>query len=167
MRETSSDRKLDDIDLGILRELQANSRISNVELAQRVDLSPPAVHTRIRRLESLGYVSQYTAILDREKLGYDMMCFIGVSLEKHHVDHIEAFRDAVRDMPEVLECHFVTGEYDYLLKIAVCNRKELEVFLMERLTPLSLISRINTSLVLTEIKNTTQIPVSLNFSSDE
>lgn len=153
MKDYSMD--LDETDKAILTELQNDSSISNVELARRISLSPPAVHARIKRLEELGYVRQYAAILDREKVGYDMLCVITVTLEVHHMESINMFRDAVTQMPEVLECYFITGEFDYLLKVAVRTRKELERFLMEKLTPISGIARISTSIVLTEIKYTT------------
>lgn len=155
MKDYSQD--IDDTDRAILTELQNDSSISNVELARRISLSPPAVHARIKRLEELGYVRQYAAILDREMLGYDLLCLISVTLEVHHVQNITQFRDAVTQMPEVLECYFVTGEFDYLLKIAVRSRAELERFLMEKLTPVPGIARIATSIVLTEIKFTTSL----------
>src|SRR5688572_27829735 len=128
MKENSNVRPLDDIDKAILTELQTNSRMSNVDLASRVELSPPAVHSRIKRLEQLGYILNYTAILDREQLGYDMLCFIGVKLELHQRMHVDSFHQSIQGMPEVLECHFLTGDSDYLLKIAVRNRKHLEEF---------------------------------------
>lgn len=149
--------ELDDLDKAILKELQEDSAISNVELARRISLSPPAVHARIKRLEELGYVLQYVAILDREKVGYDMLCLINVTLQMHQMDNINLFREAVQQMPEVLECYFLTGEFDYLLKVVVRSRKELETFLMEKLTPIPGIARIATSIVLTEIKYTTAL----------
>jgi DNA-binding Lrp family transcriptional regulator len=155
--------EIDDTDRAILTELQNDSSISNVELARRISLSPPAVHARIKRLEELGYVRQYAAILDREKLGYDLLCLINVTLEAHHMQNINQFRDAVTEMSEVLECYFITGEFDYLLKVAVRSRTELERFLMEKLTPVQGIARIATSIVLTEIKFTT----SLDLTNDE
>lgn len=155
--------ELDDTDKAILTELQADSSISNVELARRISLSPPAVHARIKSLEERGYVLQYAAILDREKVGYDMLCLVNVTLQMHNMENINHFRDAINQMPEVLECYFITGEFDYLLKVAVRSRKELERFLMEKLTPIPGIARIATSIVLTEIKFTT----SLDLSSDE
>lgn len=148
---------LDDLDKAILTELQNDSAISNVELARRISLSPPAVHARIKRLEELGYVRQYVAILDREKVGYDMLCVISVTLQLHHMDAINRFREAIQQLPEVLEAYFVTGEFDYLLKVVVRSRKELEAFLMEKLTPIPGIARIATSIVLTEIKYTTSL----------
>jgi Lrp/AsnC family transcriptional regulator, leucine-responsive regulatory protein len=157
MKDYSLDRDVDDLDRAILQELQVDSAISNVELARRISLSPPAVHARIKRLEELGYIRQYVALLDREKLGYDLLCIISVTLQVHQMGTIDTFRDAVQKMPEVLECHFVTGEYDYLLKVAVRSRKELERFLMDKLTPIPGIARISTSIVLTEVKNTTTL----------
>jgi Lrp/AsnC family transcriptional regulator, leucine-responsive regulatory protein len=157
MKDYSLDRDIDDLDKSILQELQVDSAISNVELARRISLSPPAVHARIKRLEELGYIRQYVALLDREKLGYDLLCIISVTLQVHQMGTIDTFRDAVQKMPEVLECHFVTGEFDYLLKVAVRSRKELELFLMDKLTPIPGIARISTSIVLTEVKNTTTL----------
>jgi Lrp/AsnC family transcriptional regulator, leucine-responsive regulatory protein len=157
MKYSSVDVEIDEIDKSILSILQDDGAISNVELARRISLSPPAVHARIKRLEELGYIRQYVALLDREKVGYEMLCIISVTLQFHHMEQINTFREAVMTMPEVLECLFLTGEFDYLLKVVVRSRHELERFLMERLTPLPGIARISTSLVLTEIKYTTAL----------
>jgi DNA-binding Lrp family transcriptional regulator len=157
MKYSSVDEAIDEIDRAILLILQEDGAISNVDLARHVSLSPPAVHARVKRLEQLGYIRQYVALLNREKIGYDMLCIISVTLQFHQMEHIEGFREAVLQMPEVLECLFVTGEHDYLLKVVVHGRQELERFLMERLTPIPGIARISTSLVLTEIKYTTAL----------
>jgi Lrp/AsnC family transcriptional regulator, leucine-responsive regulatory protein len=159
MTENSGNRTLDELDRIILQELQHNSRISNVELARQVSLSPPAVHARVRRLEQLGYISRYTALLDWEQLGYTMLCFIHVQLQIHQLEQVNGFRDLVASMPEVLECHHVTGEHDYLLKVAIRDRKDLERFLMDKLTPIQAVARIHTSIVLREIKSTTILPL--------
>ncbi len=151
--------QLDESDRAILQQLQQDSSISNAELARRINLSPPAVHARVKRLEQLGFIQGYVAILDREKLGYDMLCFIQVSLAVHQPEQVADFRRRISQMPEVLECHHVTGSIDYLLKVAVCNREDLQRFLMERLTPIPYIARIQTSLVLSEIKATTALPL--------
>jgi DNA-binding Lrp family transcriptional regulator len=148
---------LDDLDKALLTELQSNCQLSNVELGRRVNLSPPAVHTRVKRLEALGYIAQYVAVINREKVGYEMLCFISVKLQQHQLETVKTFRSAVSHMPEVLECHFVAGEYDYLLKVVVHNRKDLERFLMQQLTPIPGIAHISTNLVLSEIKQTTAV----------
>jgi Lrp/AsnC family transcriptional regulator, leucine-responsive regulatory protein len=150
---------LDDTDKKALNALQADGRLSNVELARRIDLSPPATHARLRRLEHDGYITGYTALLDREKAGFDLLCIIQISLQMHQLEQVEAFRELVRKMPEVLECHHITGEYDYLLKVVLRNRKDLERFVVDRLTPVPGVARIQTSLVLTEVKSTTALPI--------
>jgi DNA-binding Lrp family transcriptional regulator len=150
---------LDKLDEAILRELQANGRVSNVELARRVHLSPPAVHARVRRLEKCGLVRRYVALLDRELAGYDMLCFVQLSLQRHQPDQVRAVKEAIQKMPEVLECHHVTGEYDYLLKVAIRNRKDLDRFVVEQLTPVPGIARVHTSVVLSEVKATTALPL--------
>ncbi|MFC1879565.1 Lrp/AsnC family transcriptional regulator [Chloroflexota bacterium] len=150
---------LDETDRTLLEILQNQGRISNAELARQVELSPPATHARLRRLEESGYIRQYAALLDLEKVGYDMLCFVMVSLQLHQSQQVEGFKRAIQEMPEVLECHHVTGEYDYLLKVAIRNRKDLERFAIERLTPIPGVARIQTSLVLSEVKATTALPL--------
>lgn len=151
--------ELDEIDIVILQEVQQNGRISNVELAQKINLSPPATHTRVRRLSEKGYIREFVALLDQEKVGYEMTCFIRINLELHQSKALQNFRAAIGDMPEVLECHHVTGEFDYLLKVIIRSRKELEQFIVERLTPISGVGHIYTSLVLSTIKTTTTLPL--------
>lgn len=150
---------LDDIDKALLRELQADGRLTNVELARRVSLSPPATLTRLKRLEKDGFIRNYAAIMDREKAGYDLLCFIHIAMQMHQLEQIENFRRLVQDMPEVLECHHITGEYDYLLKVVFRSRKDLERFAVNRLTPIPGVSRIHTSLVFTEVKSITALPL--------
>jgi DNA-binding Lrp family transcriptional regulator len=150
---------LDELDIAILRELQDDGRISNVELARRINLSPPATHARIKRLEEQGLIRQYVALLDPVRVGYDMMCFVSISLQLHQSEELEAMRRRISQMPEVLECFHVTGEFDYLLKIVVRNRQELQHFVVERITPMPGVARIYTSLVLAEVKSTTALPL--------
>jgi len=150
---------LDQTDKNILEELQRDARISNAELARRVNLSPPATHARVKRLEERGYICQYVSLINRQLAGYDMLCFVSVSLQKHQVDQVSRFHEAIQEMPEVLECHFVTGDYDYLLKVVAHNTEDLEDFLVNRLTPISGVARIHTSLVLREVKSSTFTPL--------
>ena len=150
---------LDELDKALLRELQTDGRLTNVELARRINLSPPATLTRLKRLEKDGYIRNYAAIIDREKAGYDLLCFIHIGMQTHQFEQVENFRKLVQEMPEVLECHHITGEYDYLLKVVFRNRKDLERFAVNRLTPIPGVSRIHTSLVFTEVKSTTALPL--------
>ncbi len=153
--------QLDDKDRALLRYLQEDARITHTELARRVDLSVPGLQKRLQKLEKAGVIEQYVTLINREALGYDMLCFVQVTLIHHQPEAVSAFRESVQDMPEVQDCYFLTGEYDYLLKIIVQNRRHLEKFLVEKLTPLPGMDKIRTSLVLAEIKRSTAVPVDL------
>lgn len=151
--------ELDDVDRALLASLQADARITNTELARRVELSPPGLQKRLKKLEESGVIAQYVALVNREALGFDMLCFVQVTLQRHEPTAVSHFREAVQRMPEVLECYHLTGEYDYLLKVIVRNRRHLEQFLLETLTPVPGMDKIRTSLVLSEIKTTTAVPL--------
>ena len=161
MAENLQEFELNDTDLAILREVQEDGRISNVELANRIELSPPATHARLKRLQSQGYIRQYVALLDQEKMGFDMTCFVNISLRMHGPNELAGFRNSVNELPEVLDCYHVTGEFDYLLRIVVRNRKELQRFVEHQLTPIPGVARIYTSLVLDEIKSSTALPIGI------
>lgn len=151
--------KLDDIDRQLLHYLQCDARITNAELARRVELSPPGLQKRLRRLERMGVIEGYVTLVNREALGFDMLCFVQVTLQRHEPEAVGRFKSQVQVMPEVLECHHITGEYDYLLKVVVRNRKHLEQFILETLTPIQGMDKIRTSLVLSELKTTTAVPI--------
>lgn len=154
--------ELDEIDRAILRILQSDGRVTNADLARQVTLSPPAVHARVRRLEEAGVIQRYVALVDREAIGYELLCLISISMERHRRKDIEQVRLAVQEMPEVLECHHLTGEFDYQLKVVVRNRKELEQFVLDRLSTIPGIAHIRTSLVFSEIKTTTALDVTFD-----
>ncbi len=151
--------QLDDIDCTLLRLLQEDARLRNAELARRVQLSATGLHKRLRRLEEAGVIDRYVAVIDREVVGYDMLCFVQVTLQRHAPDAVDNFRREVQGMAEVLECHHLTGEFDYLLKVIVRNRKHLEQFILQTLTPVRGMDRIRTSLVLSEIKTAAPVPL--------
>lgn len=159
MIKDSKNNVLDSTDKSLLRVLQTDGRLSNVLLARKISLSPPATHARLKQLEKDGYIRQYTAVVDREKAGYDLLCFIHIAMQMHQFEQVDKFRKLIQKMPEVLECHHITGEYDYLLKVVLRNRKDLERFVVDRLTPIPGVSRIHTSLVFTEVKSTTALPL--------
>jgi len=165
-KQSTSMLDSDEFDLAILRELQANGRISNADLARRVHLSPPAVHTRVRRLERDGVIRRYTALLDGEKVGYDMFCFVHLCLQRHQPQQVQGVREALQRMPQVLECYHVTGEYDYLLKVVIRNRKDLDRFVVEQLTSVPGIARVHTSIALNEVKSTTVLPLGSDSTSN-
>ena len=148
---------LDDLDLQILDILQNGAQVSNSEIAKRVNLSPPATHARIKRLENEGYINRQVVILNQEKLGFDLLSFIFMSTNIHQTEKLEVLEKALESMPEVLECHCITGEYDYLLKVVNKDRRELEKFI-RKLNRLG-VTRIQTSLALREIKSSTVLPI--------
>ncbi len=146
---------LDEIDIALLQILQTEGSVSNLELARRINLSPPATHARVKRLEKGGYIRQYVALLDCESVGLNLLCFIHVSIQIHQFENAHRFTSAIRDLPQILECHHITGEYDYLLKVTVRDHHELEQFVINKLTPIPGIAKLHTSLVFREIKATT------------
>ena len=150
---------LDEIDRAILDVLQADGRIPTQQLGERVGLSRAATYARVRRLETSGVIARYVAVVDPQAAGFDLLCFVGVRVAVHSHDVVEQTREALAALPEVLECHHVTGQFDYLLKVALRNRAELERFIVERLTSVPGIERINTSLVLHVAKSTTAFPL--------
>ena len=150
---------LDDIDREILRRLQADGRMSNLELARAIGLSPAATHARVRRLEERAVITGYAARVDQERAGLDLLCLISIGIQLHHQDAVARIRAALAALPEVLECHHLTGQFDYQLKVALPDRRALERFVVEKLTPLPGIARIQTSVVLATVKDTPSLPI--------
>ena len=153
------EQKLDKVDRELLNHLQKNARITNAELARRVELSPPGLQKRVRKLEDAGIIDQYATILNPESVGYDMLCFVQITLVRHKSEFLQNFMHVLQDIPEVLEAYHITGEYDYLLKVVIRNRKHLEEFILETLSPLPGMDKVRTSLVLNKIKSTTAVPI--------
>lgn len=152
--------EIDDIDARLLECLQSEARLSNVELSERVHLSASQCHRRLRRLEEAGLVRGYVALLDREALGFGVVAFVSVSLEKQSEHPAQAFNQAVQDFPEILECHAVSGEADYLLRVVAADLKVFSDFLMHRLLRLPMVANVRSSIVLDEVKSSTALPLS-------
>lgn len=155
--ESMVSKVLDSVDIQILDILQTQAQISNADIARRVNLSSPAVHTRIKRLENEGYINRQVAILNQEKLGFDLLCFIFISSNLHQAEKLDLLESTLEAMPEVLECYCLTGEYDYLLKVANKDRNDLQTFI-KKLNKIG-ITKIQTSLALREIKYSTVLPI--------
>lgn len=156
--------KLDVIDRKILQTLQREGRISNVDLARRVHLSPTPCFERVRRLEQGGYIQRYVAQLDPQRLGMGLLAFVEVSLDKTSPLAFERFREIVADLPEVQECHMVAGGFDYLLKVRVTDMLAYRRFLGERISALPGVSRTHTYFVMEETKSTQEIPIPVTRS---
>ncbi len=151
---------LDELDVQLLALLQADGRITNADLAKRVGLSPPSVLQRVRVLERAGLIRGYHAILDPERLGLRVTALAMISLSLHQEQPIERFRKNIQDIPEILECYHVSGEFDFLLKINVRDIRAYEQLLREKLSKIKGMRQIKTSFVLSTPKYTTQLPIS-------
>ena len=155
MRSSSSIVQLDSIDVSILNELQADGRLTNLELAQRVHLSPSACLRRVKQLEAAGVIAQYAALLNPKAVGQHGTSFTIVNLESLTNPMLEAFEQAVRDEPRVLDCYYVAGSNDYLIRFTYRDAEDLERFHTEVLMRLPGVMRSNSMLVLRTVKKTT------------
>ncbi|MFG6449661.1 Lrp/AsnC family transcriptional regulator [Roseateles sp. BYS180W] len=151
--------QLDAIDRAILDTLQRQGRLSNVELAQRIHLSPSACLRRVKMLEDGGVIAGYTALLNPAAVGKSGTCFSIINLERMTTNALLGFEQAVRDNPEILDCFYVAGSNDYLIRYAYRDAQDLERFHTEVLMQLPEVARSNSMLVLRTIKRTTSLPV--------
>ena len=149
--------QLDAIDRAILDALQHDGRLANVELAQQVHLSPSACLRRVKQLEESGVIAQYVALLNPKAVGRHGTSFTIVTLESMNGRRLEAFEQAVCDAPEILDCFYVAGSNDYLLRFAYRDAEDLERFHTEVLMRLPGVARLNSMLVLRTVKKTTAL----------
>ena len=150
---------LDTIDLRILRELQADAGLSNVELARRVHLSPSPCLARVKALERAGLIRQYVALLDAKQLGLHLNVFISISLKQQSRQALELFEARVCARDEVMECYLMTGDADYLLRVAVPDIAALERFILEQLSPIPQVEKIRSSFALKQVRYKTALPL--------
>lgn len=150
---------LDRTDRRILALLQADGRISTVDLAERIGLSPTSTGERLKRLQREGYVAGFRAVLDPHRLGLELLVFVEVSLDKTTPDIFEKFAASVRRAPEVLECHMVAGGFDYLVKTRVADMAAYRRFLGEILLALPGVKETRTYAVMEEVKSDGALPV--------
>ncbi|MBL6679748.1 MAG: Lrp/AsnC family transcriptional regulator [Candidatus Puniceispirillales bacterium] len=150
--------KLDIIDLKILNELQDNGKISNVDLANIVDISPPSCLRRVKSLEERNYIRGYSAILNSELLGFKVTVFAYVGLESQAENDLQTFENYISLFPEVRECHMLIGEVDFLLKIVANDWDHFQKFLTQHLTQAPKVSNVKTSLNIRSIKSLPGIP---------
>lgn len=151
-------KPLDRIDMTILKTLQVDGRITNVELAQKVNLSASPCLDRVKRLEAEGYIKRYGAFLDASKLGFGMTAFVQVTLDRTTADVFKLFKVEVVKIKEVVECHLVAGGYDYLLKIRFSNIESYRSIL-EAVADLPAMSQTHTYMVTEHIKEDTGVPL--------
>ncbi|HRJ27222.1 MAG TPA: Lrp/AsnC family transcriptional regulator [Fimbriimonadaceae bacterium] len=151
--------RLDEIDIHLLKLLQKDGRMSNAELARRVGLSPPSVLQRLRGLADEGVIEGYRVELSQKELGYSLTVFALVSLGMHQDRPIDAFRQAVVSIPEILDCHHVSGEFDFLLRIVVQDMAAYERLIREKLSTIKGIGKIQSCFSMATIKSGGQLPL--------
>jgi Lrp/AsnC family transcriptional regulator, leucine-responsive regulatory protein len=152
-------KPIDAIDLKILRELQANAKLTNVELAAKVHLSPSPCLARVRALEQAGQIDRYVTLLDPRRMGLDVSVFIQIRLERQVEAALEAFEAAIRRYPEVMECYLMTGDADYMLRVLVADLAALERFIVNELARIPGVANIRSSLALKQVKYQTALPI--------
>lgn len=156
---TQASPPLDRIDRRILGCLQENARLSHVELSERVNLSASQCQRRVRRLEESGVILGYGARLAPDAVGLGLTAFVSVSLGKHGENPAARFAEAIRAIPEILECHAVTGESDYLLRVTAADLKGFSDFLLHRLMSIPGVEGVKSSVALEAIKAPTTLPI--------
>ena len=150
---------LDKKNIQILDELQLNSRITNAELANRVGLSPSSTLERVKKLELSGIIDKYITLLNPRAAGYGCFTYVEVKLARHGVVPVKDFFKAVVDISEILECHHITGEADFLLKIATKNISSYEELILHQLSALPNVQNLKTSVVLSTFKQETRLVI--------
>jgi len=152
--------QLDGFDRRILEALQAEGRISNQELAERIGLSPSPCLRRVRALEESGLIAGYRAILDAAKLGLSLLALIHISMDRHTPERFANFEQKVADLPEVLECLLITGQdADYQLKVVVRDMEAYQVLLLNKITRIEGVSGVHSSFVMRRVVDKTALPL--------
>lgn len=152
--------KLDKTDTKILYELQRDSSITNADLAQRVNLSPSPCLTRVKRLESEGLIRHYVALLDPIKLGLNLNVFISIVLNTQSRTFLKEFEDRICSHEEVMECYLMTGNSDYLIRVAMPDMPALERFIVDIISPMPEVKTIRSSFALKQVRYKTSLPLS-------
>ena len=151
---------MDKYDQRILEEIQADGRISNQDLAERIGLSPSPCLRRVRQLEEDGIIDRYVALLNPDKLGLKMTALIQISMDKHTPERFARFEQEVSSFPEVQSCYLITGQSaDYILKVVVRDMDHFQAFLLGKLTRIEGVSGVHSSFVMRKVVDKTSIPI--------
>ena len=151
--------ELDRYDRAIVRELQADARITNALLAEKVSLSESACLRRVRALEESGLIQGYTAVVDQQKAGYPVNVIVTITLDRQSQSGLEAFESEVRKIPEVMECYLMTGEHDYYLRLVVADLADFERVHNQHLTRLPSVARLQSSFAMRTVTRSRSIPI--------
>jgi Lrp/AsnC family transcriptional regulator, leucine-responsive regulatory protein len=152
--------ELDAIDCRIVSELQANARLSNIELAERIGLSPSPCLRRVKRLEREGYIEGYRASLQRSRVGLGFSVFLAVKINGHANKEASRFERAVIEMPEVIACHLVSGDADYFLEVVVSDLGDYQRFLVGKLLEMPIVREVRSNIAIQTLKAGAPLPLS-------
>jgi len=151
--------QLDALDLKILSELQADSSLTNLELSRRVHLSPSPCLTRVKALETSGVIQRYVALTNPKALGLGLNVFISISLKEQSKKALAMFESRISEHEEVMECYLMTGDSDYLIRVAVVDMGALEKFILDQLSPIPGVEKIRSSFALKQVRYKTALPL--------
>lgn len=151
--------QLDAVDLRILAQLQQDGSLTNVELARRVHLSPSPCLARVKAMEAGGVIRQYVALADPKSVGLGLNVFISISLKEQSRESLAGFEQRIAEHDEVMECYLMTGDSDYLIRVAVADIAALERFILNQLTPIPGIEKIRSSFALKQVRYKTALPL--------
>ena len=149
----------DRYDKAILQLLQREGRVTNSAIAERVNLSESACLRRIRALEEIGLIEGYAAVINQQKAGYPVNVFVNITLDRQEQSDLRAFEDAVRKIPEVMECYLMTGDHDYLLRVVVADTGDFERVHSKHLTRLPHVARVHSSFALRTVQKARELPI--------
>ena len=150
---------LDPTDIKILSHLQDDASLTNVELAKRVHLSPSPCLSRVKAMESSGVIQRYVALAQPQALGLDLNVFISISLKEQSKEALAKFEQRIAEHDEVMECYLMTGDSDYLIRVAIADMGSLEKFILEQLTPIPGVEKIRSSFALKQVRYKTALPL--------
>ncbi|NOS93737.1 MAG: Lrp/AsnC family transcriptional regulator [Cyclobacteriaceae bacterium] len=151
--------KLDATDRKILELLQANSNITNAQLAQEIGLSPAPTLERVKKLENQGVIKSYHALVDMDSVGLGVSTFVTVSLKGHNKENINKFISEIKDIPEVIECHHVTGQSDFILKMVATDIPNYQNLMLEKISNIEVVDNMQTTIILSTFKNSKSVPL--------
>ncbi len=149
----------DRYDKAILQLLQREGRVTNSGIAERVNLSESACLRRIRALEESGLIEGYAAVINQQKAGFPVNVFVNITLDRQEQSDLSAFEDAVRKIPEVMECYLMTGDHDYLLRVVVADTSDFERVHSKHLTRLPHVARVHSSFALRTVQKAKELPI--------
>lgn len=151
---------MDQYDKKILRQLQEDGRISNLELAEKIHLSPPQTLRRVRNLEKLGIIQGYAARVDRDAIGLSVMAYVNLSLDREQYRNVREIEKQIMAFAEVIECHTISGDFDYMLKVVATDLRGLSQFLTDKLMQVAGVGNLRSMVCMEEIKPISGLPIS-------